>query len=186
MPSTNVIVTANFALIPPIQYSLTMAATGSGSTSPAVGQHIYSPGTVVAVVATPALGYQFGNWTATAGSFADAGAPTTTFTMPAQNVTVTANFAPIPPIFRHLTVYSSAGGLVTTPGEGIFVYDPGTVVTLVATPDSGYYFVNHYHHERNLLHHCKLRGDLAHPVHPDYLEPGGRISNQPWRGHVFL
>jgi hypothetical protein len=142
MPSTNVIVTANFALIPPIQYSLTMAATGSGSTSPAVGQHIYSPGTVVAVVATPALGYQFGNWTATAGSFADAGAPTTTFTMPAQNVTVTANFAPIPPIFRHLTVYSSAGGLVTTPGEGIFVYDPGTVVTLVATPDSGYYFVN--------------------------------------------
>jgi hypothetical protein len=41
-----------------------------------------------------------------------------------------------------LAITSTAGGSVTTPGEGIFVYDAGTVVDLVATPDVGYCFVN--------------------------------------------
>ena len=41
-----------------------------------------------------------------------------------------------------LIVSSTAGGSVTTPGEGTFVYDTGTVVSLVATPASGYQFVN--------------------------------------------
>jgi len=34
------------------------------------------------------------------------------------------------------------GGSVTTPGEGVFPYDEGTVVYLVATPNAGYRFVN--------------------------------------------
>jgi uncharacterized repeat protein (TIGR01451 family)/fimbrial isopeptide formation D2 family protein/uncharacterized repeat protein (TIGR02543 family) len=41
----------------------------------------------------------------------------------------------------HLTVSSTAGGNVTTPGEGTFPYDVGTVVNLVATPSAGYQFV---------------------------------------------
>lgn len=41
-----------------------------------------------------------------------------------------------------LTIFSSAGGAVTTPGEGTFSYDAGTVVNLVATPDAGYRFAN--------------------------------------------
>jgi hypothetical protein len=41
-----------------------------------------------------------------------------------------------------LTVSSTAGGNVTTPGEGTFTYDEGTVVNLTATPASGYRFVN--------------------------------------------
>ena len=41
-----------------------------------------------------------------------------------------------------LTIASTAGGSVTVPGEGTFTYDEGTVVTLVATPDTGYQFVN--------------------------------------------
>lgn len=40
-----------------------------------------------------------------------------------------------------LTIDSTAGGSVTTPGVGTFTYDAGTVVTLVATPDVGYQFV---------------------------------------------
>jgi hypothetical protein len=40
-----------------------------------------------------------------------------------------------------LTISSTAGGNVTEPGEGIFPYNAGTVVTLVATPDAGYHFV---------------------------------------------
>jgi hypothetical protein len=41
-----------------------------------------------------------------------------------------------------LTIASTAGGSVTTPGEGTFTYDEGTVVNLTATPNSGYHFVN--------------------------------------------
>ncbi|MDH4366685.1 MAG: hypothetical protein OEV57_00905 [Dehalococcoidia bacterium] len=40
-----------------------------------------------------------------------------------------------------LTIDSTAGGSVSTPGEGAFTYEAGTVVTLVATPDVGYQFV---------------------------------------------
>jgi len=43
----------------------------------------------------------------------------------------------------NLTISSTAGGSVTTPGEGPFgPYANGMVVDLVATPDSGYHFVN--------------------------------------------
>jgi len=42
----------------------------------------------------------------------------------------------------NLTINSTTGGNVTTPGEGVFTYDAGTVVDLVATADSGYYFEN--------------------------------------------
>jgi uncharacterized repeat protein (TIGR02543 family) len=41
-----------------------------------------------------------------------------------------------------LTIASTAGGSVTTPGEETFRYEGGTVVNLVATPDAGYRFVN--------------------------------------------
>jgi len=39
-----------------------------------------------------------------------------------------------------LTISSTSGGSVTTPGEGTFTYDEGTVVDLVATPGAGYLF----------------------------------------------
>ena len=41
-----------------------------------------------------------------------------------------------------LTISSASGGSVTTPGEGTFTYDEGTVVPLVATPDDGYQFLS--------------------------------------------
>lgn len=41
-----------------------------------------------------------------------------------------------------LTIGSTAGGVVTTPGEGTFTYDDGDVVDLVAAPDCGYAFDN--------------------------------------------
>jgi hypothetical protein len=40
-----------------------------------------------------------------------------------------------------LTIASTAGGAVTTPGEGTFTYDKGVVVNLTATPDAGSGFV---------------------------------------------
>ena len=45
------------------------------------------------------------------------------------------------PVQYSLTVSSSGGGSVITPGEDTFAYEEGTVVDLVATADDGYYFV---------------------------------------------
>ena len=42
----------------------------------------------------------------------------------------------------NLNISSTAGGTVTTPGEGTFTYDEGTLVELVAEADEGYLFVN--------------------------------------------
>ena len=40
-----------------------------------------------------------------------------------------------------LSINATEGGSVTEPGEGVFPYDEGTAVDLVATPDAGYSFV---------------------------------------------
>ena len=41
-----------------------------------------------------------------------------------------------------LTISSTIGGSVTTPGEGTFPYDADTVVDLMAEAEAGYQFVN--------------------------------------------
>ena len=41
-----------------------------------------------------------------------------------------------------LTISSTEGGKVTTPGEGIFTYWEGTTVNLVAEAEEGYFFAN--------------------------------------------
>jgi uncharacterized repeat protein (TIGR02543 family) len=130
--------------LPTVGYSLTIAVSpaGTGTATDMTNASPYAVGVQINIRAVPAAGYQFVNWTAPAGSFANASAATTTFTMPAQDVTVTANFEVIPPVQYTLTISSTAGGSVTTPGEGTFTYDEGTVVNLVATPATGYGFVN--------------------------------------------
>ena len=77
-------------------YSLTMAANPGvgGNATDLTGASPYAANNVVNIkaVANTTGGYHFANWTAPAGTFGSATAATTTFTMPAQNVTVTANF----------------------------------------------------------------------------------------------
>jgi len=45
------------------------------------------------------------------------------------------------PVKYDLTIASTCGGSVTTPGEGTFTYSKGRVVRLVARPCVGYFFV---------------------------------------------
>ena len=45
------------------------------------------------------------------------------------------------PTQHHLTISSTAGGSVITPGEGTFTYNEGKVVRLVARSALGYAFV---------------------------------------------
>ncbi len=87
-------IVANFELIPPDTYELTMAVSpvGGGTATDVTGASPYAEGAEVSIKAVAEEGYQFVNWTATAGTFDDAAAEDTTFTMPGQAATVTANF----------------------------------------------------------------------------------------------
>ncbi len=134
----NYSITANFGHIPPGKVALTTSSTAGGSvTTPGEGAFLYNVGEVVSLVASPASGYRFVNWTGNVGTIANVNAASTTITMNGD-YSITANFVAV----YDLTVSSTAGGSVTTPGVGTFSYDEGTVVNLVATANSGYYFTN--------------------------------------------
>jgi uncharacterized repeat protein (TIGR02543 family) len=45
------------------------------------------------------------------------------------------------PVQYNLTISSTEGGDVTTPGEGTYTYDARTMIDLVATPNAGYQFI---------------------------------------------
>jgi hypothetical protein len=42
----------------------------------------------------------------------------------------------------NLTISSTAGGNVTSPGEGVYTYHAGSVVDIVGEPEEDYHFVN--------------------------------------------
>jgi hypothetical protein len=117
-------------------YVLTVSSTAGGSVSaPGEGIYTYNNGTVVELVATPDAGYRFGEWTGDVDTIADTNAASTNITMN-NNYEITAEFVRQ----YNLTISSGFGGDVTTPGEGTYTYNNGTVVELVATPDAGYRF----------------------------------------------
>jgi len=140
--NSNYSITANFAVIPPGQNSLTISSTAGGSvTIPGQGTFTYNVGTVANLVASPLGGYRFVNWTGNVATVANVTAASTTITMN-SNYSITANFVVIPPVQYSLTISSTGGGSVTTPGQGAFTYNAGTVVNLVASPPGGYRFVS--------------------------------------------
>ena len=121
---------ANFT---PITYTITLSSnpTAGGSTT---GSGTFNLGTSVTVTATPATGYQFVNWTENGSQVSTSASYIFTI---AANRTLVANFAQI----TYTVTLSSnppAGG--TTAGGGTF--NPGTSVTVTATPATGYQFVN--------------------------------------------
>ena len=118
------------------EYDLTIDSTAGGSvTVPGEGAFICSPGMVVGLVAEADEGYRFVNWTGDVGTIGNVTAAATTITMN-DNYSITANFIAL----YDLTIASTAAGSVTTPGEGVFTYDEGTTVNLIAEPDAGYLF----------------------------------------------
>ena len=130
-------IAANFQAIP-ARCNLTIPSTDGGSvTTPGEGTFMYTIGTVVSLNATPDAGYRFVNWTGNVDTIDNVEAASTNITMNAD-YSITANFVAV----YNLTIISAAGGSVTVPGEGIFPYDAGTVVNLIATPGAGHHFVN--------------------------------------------
>lgn len=130
-------VTANFIK----QYDLAISCTAGGSvTAPGLGLFTYDEGTVVDLVAVADEGHQFVGWAGDVGTVADVNASETTVTMNGD-YSITAEFEYGMPTGYYLAISSTSGGSVTEPGEGEFTYEAGTVVGLVAAPDTGYRFV---------------------------------------------
>ena len=123
------------------QYGLSVNSTAGGSvTVPGEGLFSYDEGTQVGLVARADEGLRFLRWTGDVETVANTTAAQTTVTMN-SDYSITATFEERPSVQYAVTVASTEGGSVTDPGEGLFTYDSGTVVDLVAVPDAGYRFV---------------------------------------------
>ena len=106
----------------------TSAANGSITLNPAGGT--YDAGATVIATATPDAGYKFNGWR---GDLSGANNPVSV--LMDKNITVTANFILIT---NTLSVIATNGTVSMDPAGGAYV--PGAVVTLTATPNTGYVF----------------------------------------------
>lgn len=92
------------------------------------------PGTVITLTATPASGYKFGSWSVTDEADNTITVTDNKFTMPASDVLVTATFDAI--VYYDIVVDdSTANGTIAASAA---TAEEGTVITLTATPASGY------------------------------------------------
>ena len=118
----------------PTTYAITADVTPSGAGTATSDKTTATAGDTVKLTATANSGYRFTGWTFSDNiTGADSSSANTTFTMPAGNVTVTANFKQV----YTVTVNASAGGTATADKTTAVA---GEAVTLTATPDSGYHF----------------------------------------------
>jgi len=133
----NYAIQANF--VP--KYVLNVSSgTGGSVTTPSEAISSYCPGIVVPLVATPDLGWAFVNWTPNTGTMGNASAASTTITMNG-NYTIQANFVNVGT--HWLMVNTTTGGHIDQPpGGGNTTQTADAQVTLVATPDATYCFVN--------------------------------------------
>lgn len=128
-------------------YTLIVDFTAGGTVTvddvPIPGKAIltYDAGTVVRLNATPDSGYKFVRWSGDVYTVDDVYASKTIITVNGD-YSVKADFEVPAPVQYSLNIIGPVRGSVTTPGEGRFIYEEGTLVNLVAEPASGYEFAN--------------------------------------------
>ena len=128
--------------LPTAAYDVTMTAApeDAGTASDLSNASPYAEGVDVNIRATPATGYGFVEWTAEPEvTFADAGATQTSFTMPADDVTVTANFGQAYALTMASTP-TEGGNAIDVQGYG--EYAQGGRVSIRAQAATGYQFLN--------------------------------------------
>ena len=119
-----------------VQWNITTspAPIAGGTTT---GDGSFASGTSVTVVATPNVGYNFVNWT-------ESGTAVSSFASYTFDVSATrslvANFSLIGVTLRTVTTSATPPSSGSTTGAG--TYADGTSVTVVATPNYGYIFLN--------------------------------------------
>ena len=130
------------ATAPPVpKYALTVTADpgAGGNATDLTDESPYAEGAEVSIKAVANPGYGFVGWTAPAGDFDDETADETTFTMPAQAVTVTAHFEEVHALT--MTADPVAGGdAIDVAADG--AYAAGVTVSIKADPAAGYGFVD--------------------------------------------
>ncbi len=117
---------------------VTYTVTVNGSYAGETGEGSYLAGASVTVSAGERAGYSFAGWTAEGADLADESAETVTFTMPANDVTLTAEWdyivTPGDPTYRPIIDEPENGGVTTSPSRP----EAGDTVTVNPEPDEGY------------------------------------------------
>ncbi len=131
--SANRTLVANLRSITPV-YKISLAAnpTEGGTVS---GGGNFERGTSVTISATPKTGYDFVSWMIGANFVSSS---VNHVFVATANVTYTANFKPKSWLTLSLAADPSTGGSITGAGS----FEPGSSVTVNATPETGYEFVN--------------------------------------------
>jgi len=121
-------VTATFTIN---QYTLAVSKIGAGVVTQTPEGDTFDYGTVITLTATPATGWHFVGWSGTCSGSGDC------IVLVDADKAVTATFA----INTHtLSVGQVGAGIITQTPEGT-TFDYGTVITLTATPATGWGFV---------------------------------------------
>ncbi|MFO8068002.1 MAG: hypothetical protein R6U11_10520, partial [Bacteroidales bacterium] len=118
-------------------FTLELIANPETGGSPSGGGN-YAEGASVQINANTADGYNFINWTISDDIISEL--ETFTYTMPASNVTITANYeeAVVPEYSLALVANPDEGGNPSGDGN----YQEGTEVLISANPEVGFDFVN--------------------------------------------
>jgi uncharacterized repeat protein (TIGR02543 family) len=136
MPANNVQLTAHFELIPEPTFVLSLLADPQeGGTLSGAGE--YEAGTDIVLSAQEAEGYAFVEWTLDGAMISQTSS--FTYTMPANNVQLTAHFESIPEPTYVLSLLADpeAGGTVSGGGE----YEENDEVAINAVAAEGYVFI---------------------------------------------
>ena len=118
--------------------AVTYTVTVNGSYAGETGEGSYLAGASVTASAGERVGYSFAGWTAEGVDLTDESVENVTFTMPANDVTLTAEWdyivTPGDPTYRPIIDEPENGGVTTSPSRP----EAGDTVTVNPEPDEGY------------------------------------------------
>jgi hypothetical protein len=128
-------------------FAANVTVSGSGTVSRSPNQPVYAPGSTMTLTAAPRPGYRFGGWSGDASGMAS---PLIVTMDSDKNITATF----FEPSFQLEVLILGNGSVAGTP-EGEF-FAPGSLVSLLATPDPGWHFVGWENcpvDQKTALHH---------------------------------
>lgn len=139
MPSEDVAVTAVFEPLLANRYSITPNATYGGTVSCNSTENYFSFGSTVRLTAAPMTNYAFKEWQFDSSMIyvPDKTDPVIEFSMPRENIQITAVFEYNPGKLYNVTVQSQGGGTAESVKRQ---YAAGERVVITATPRLGYLF----------------------------------------------